>query len=314
MAKTEAPLFRAQALRHSSGRSEGEVLHLSSRVTGFSYWVLVFAFVVSVFYCVFGTIHEYADGPAVVWVEGRLPVTTAVAGTVSEILVRPGQRVEVGQILTKLQAAAEMAEVDRIQREFDLELIRTLRDPSDLTARATLSSLLAQKELVLSRLSQLTIKASQAGVVGDVRIHVGQRLAAGDVVVTQSSALPTCSIVAMLPAHYRPQLKPGMVLTFEATGYRYAYQEMTISSVGAEIIGPAEVKRFLGHEIDDTLQVSGPVVMVEATPPSAAFVVDGQSFDYFHGMNGTVLARVRSERILFALIPGLRLVFEKLYG
>ena len=118
----------------------------------------------------------------------------------------------------------------------------------------------------------------------------------------------------MLPAQYRPQLRPGMSMRLEVTGYRYAYQEMTITSVGAEIIGPAEVKRYLGQELDDTFKVEGPVVIVEATPPSASFEVDRQSFNFYHGMNGTAEARVRTESIFLALFPGLRAIFEKPHG
>jgi hypothetical protein len=119
--------------------------------------------------------------------------------------------------------------------------------------------------------------------------------------------------MAMLPAHYRPQLEPGMKMSFEMTGYRFAYQEMTITSVGAEIIGPTEVKRHVGQEIGDTFVVTGPVVLVEAMPSSATFGVGGQSFPYFHGMNGIAEARVRTERIVVTLIPGLRYLFEKLH-
>jgi membrane fusion protein (multidrug efflux system) len=123
-----------------------------------------------------------------------------------------------------------------------------------------------------------------------------------------------CSIVAMLPAHYRPQLQPGMSMRFEMTGYRYAYQDMTIESVGAQIIGPNEVQRYLGQEIADTIKIEGPVVLVEARPSSSAFEVDGVRFDMHHGMNGVAEARVRSETILTTLIPGLRAVLEVFRG
>jgi biotin carboxyl carrier protein len=310
MTQGSPTLFRQEARKHASGQ-DGDVLRLSSRWTRISYGLLVLAFVAGVAFCAFGTLHEYASGPAVVWVSGRVHVTATVSGTVSAIEVRAGQRVEAGQLIARFYAAPETAELDRIEREFNLQLLRTLRDPSDRTASEALTSLRAQKELAAARLEHLSVQAPEAGYIGDVRIHPGQHLSAGDIVVTLASERQKCSIVAMLPAHYRPQLHAGMSMRFEATGYRYAYQEMTITSVGAEIIGPAEVKRYLGQEIDDTLDVRGPVVLVEATPPSPTFLVDGQSFDFFHGMNGTAEARVRSERILIALIPGLRVVFEE---
>ncbi len=127
------------------------------------------------------------------------------------------------------------------------------------------------KDLAASRVEQLSVRATQAGVIGDVRIRPGQLLAAGDTVVTLMGEQTKYSIVAMMPAQYRPQLKPGMSLRFEVTGYRYAYQEMTIASVSTQIIGPSEVKRYLGQQIDDTMVITGPVVLVEAVPPSSTF-------------------------------------------
>lgn len=314
MEREGSNLFRKEALRHSSGRSEGDILRVSSQVTRRSYWLLVIAFVAALAYGLIGRTHEYATGPAIVWMTGRTHVTATNAGIVNEIYVRPGQYVEAGHIIAQFRAAVETAEVARIQREFDLQLVKSLRDPSDQSARETLTSLHAQKDLAIARLEQLTVRAPEAGTIGDVRIHSGQRLSPGDIVVTLSGTSQSCTIMAMLPAHYRPQLEPGMSMSFEVTGYRFAYQELTIVSVGAEVIGPTEVKRHVGQEIGDTFVVTGPVVLVEAVPSSTTFQVGGQSFPYFHGMNGIAEARVRSERILVTLIPGLRYLLEKLHA
>jgi membrane fusion protein (multidrug efflux system) len=165
-----------------------------------------------------------------------------------------------------------------------------------------------------ARLEQLTVRAPEAGVIGDVRIRTGQLIAAGDAVLTLARPDQRCSVVAMLPAQYRPQLRAGLPLRFEVAGYRYAYQEMTITAVGTQIIGPNELQRYLGQELRDTVTVSGPLVLVEATPPSPTFTVDGQSFEYFHGMSGTADARVRTESILLSLVPGLRTLFRRHHG
>jgi membrane fusion protein (multidrug efflux system) len=305
-------IFRETAIRNAEGGTgEGDIIRISPDWTRWTYWVLVAFFLSALAYCTFGTIHEYGSGPAVVWVTGRLDVTSTVSGTVTSVEGRPGQRVEAGTPLLRFYSAREEAELSRLQHEFELQLAKSLRDPSDVAAREALTALRTQRDLAVARLDQLVVRAPQAGVIGDVRIRPGQRLAEGDIVVTLLGDRAKSSIVAMLPAQYRPQLQPGMSLRFEVTGYRYAYQEMTISSVGAQIIGPNEVKRYLGHELDDTVEVKGPVVLVEATPSSPTFVVDGQVYPFYHGMNGTAEARVRSERILFALIPGLRALIQE---
>jgi multidrug resistance efflux pump len=309
MASSRPAVFREEAVRHAEGGGNGDVLRLSPAWTRWTYWLLVALFLAVFAYGAFGTLYEYASGPAVVWVAGRVDLTATLAGTVSSIEVKPGQRVEPGAVLVRFYSAREEAELVRIQREFDLQLIKMMRDPADLDARQALTALRTQKDLAASRVEQLSVRATQAGVIGDVRIRPGQLLAAGDTVVTLMGEQTKYSIVAMMPAQYRPQLKPGMSLRFEVTGYRYAYQEMTIASVSTQIIGPSEVKRYLGQQIDDTVAITGPVVLVEAVPPSATFEVDGRTFDFYHGMNGVAETRVRSESILFSLIPGLRIIF-----
>ena len=118
----------------------------------------------------------------------------------------------------------------------------------------------------------------------------------------------------MISSQYGPQVRPGSVMRFEVTGYRYAYQDLTVTSVGTQVIGPREVQRYLGEEIGDTVSLTGPLVLVDAAPRSCRFDVDGQSFEMHHGMSGSAQLRVRSERAIVALVPGLRAVLEKIHG
>jgi multidrug efflux pump subunit AcrA (membrane-fusion protein) len=308
-------LFRENALKHASGgQSVGDVLRLAPSWTRLAYPVLLAAFLAMLAYLIFGTIHEYAIGPAIIWISGRTHLTAAVSGTVSSIEVLPGQKVEAGQILVRFTSVVESAELEQIERQFELQLAKILRDPSDQTARAALTALGTQRDVAAVRLGQLSIRAPQAGIVGDVRIRPGQLLPVGEIALTLLKDDRRCSLLAMLPAQYRPMLRPGMTLRFAIDGYPYAYQEMTITSVGVQIIGPAEVKRFLGQEMEDTVKVEGPVVLVEATPTSEMFVVDGQSLAFYHGTSGTAEARVREESLLVSLVPGLRVVFAKIHG
>jgi multidrug resistance efflux pump len=310
---SSSSIFREEALRsNAANQMDADVLRISPAWSRWAYWLLVAAFTCGILYGFLGSIYEYASAPAVVWISGRTEVTATVDGTVSSIEVRPGQKVEAGALLVRFHAAREIADLERLQREFDLQLIKTLRDPSDAGARETLTSLRTQKDLAVARVEQLSVRAPQAGVIGDVRIRPGQLLSTGEIVLTLVGADTRVSIVAMVPAHYRPQLRPGMSMRFEVTGYRYAYLETNVESVGAQIIGPNEVQKYLGQEIADTVKVTGPVVLVEARPPSPTFQVDDQTFDFYHGMNGIAETRIRSESLLVSLAPSLRVVFDKL--
>jgi hypothetical protein len=69
-------------------------------------------------------------------------------------------------------------------------------------------------------------------------------------------------------------------------------------------MGPEEARRYLGRIADD-VAVRGPVVLVRARLP-AEFVADGVSYRYVDGMSGIVEVEIESERIVDALLPGLK--------
>jgi len=115
------------------------------------------------------------------------------------------------------------------------------------------------------------------------------------------------SLVAMLPADYRPMLKSGLSMRFELDGFRFEYSDLTVTNVSAEAVGPTEVQRFLGQERADAVQLDpGAKVLVTASLPAATFTSEGEPYGYFDGLTGTAEVRVRSEPILVTLVPALR--------
>jgi multidrug resistance efflux pump len=302
-------LFRKEALDHHMGyRYEGEVLRLQPRWTHWTFGLLVAVFVASVLYAILGTMDEYATGIALVRVDGRAELTARQAGIVQSVEVQPGQRVGAGQILVRFHG--DVAEAERLDQEFDLQLMKTLANPSDESARQSLTSLRAARELARARLEEKLLRAPDAGVVSDVRIRTGQSLAAGDPVLSLVTSDASFRVTAVLPGQYRPRLRAGMPLRIEMTGYHYAYREVIIESIGDEVVGPTEIRRTLGPEIGDTLPVTGPVVLVTARLPSRTFSAQGREYAYFEGMQGRAEARVGTESIAASLIPGLKAFFE----
>lgn len=312
MADTD-DLFRKEALAawanpHGDG---GALLELSPRWLDWSYRLLVIVCASAVAYSLVGTVREYASGPALVRARGRLDVTAHAGGTVDQVAVRPGQRVRSGEIIATLHPAAEQAELSRIRREFELSLVKALRDPGDVAARQSLTALRAQRELAEARLGERAIRAPRAGVVSDVRIHGGQLLAPGDIVASLLAGDEGFEVVAVLPGSYRPLLRPGMTLRLEVVGFPYAYQKLLIDSVADEVVGPAEVRRYLGPGVGDTVATSGALVLVHARLPSPTFTVDGRSLAYFDGMQGRAEAAVREHSILVTILPGLRALLAR---
>ncbi|OJT26526.1 hemolysin D [Archangium sp. Cb G35] len=300
-------IFREEALRHHEGSQEdGDLLRISPRWTRWTYWVLIALVVCAALYSVLGTIPEYASGPAMVKVEGRSDLTTQLPGIVASVEVKPGQRVEAGQPMVSFLSQDETASLERIQREFELQLVRVLQDPSDEAARQALTSLRAERELAEARQQARTLRAPHAGVVGILRVREGQYVNPGENVVSVVGDDVHVTLVALLPGGYRPRLEPGKPLRVELNGFNHEYQTFTIESVGDQIIGPSEVRRYLGADTGDAINLSGPMVLVRARIDSPTFTIKGKTFNYFDGMLAQADARVRKERILVTLIPGLK--------
>ncbi|HYH96451.1 HlyD family efflux transporter periplasmic adaptor subunit, partial [Hyalangium sp.] len=263
MEAVRSKIFREEALRHHEGtRQEGDVLRISPAWTRWTYWTLLALLLTALIYSLLGTLPEYASGPALVKVDGQSNLTVDLPGIVSSVEVHPSQRVQPGQALVTFLSQEETASLERIQREFDLQLIRVLRDPSDESARQTLTSLRAERELAETRRQARTLRAPQAGVVSDLRIRRGQYVTPGENVVSIVGDDVSVTLVALLPGGYRPTLEPGRPLRVELNGFSHEYRTFTIDSVGDQIVGPAEARRFLGPEIADAIQLNGPMVLV----------------------------------------------------
>ncbi|AKF82290.1 membrane fusion protein, multidrug efflux system [Myxococcus fulvus] len=303
-------IFRKEALEYyqQHRRQEGDVLLLAPGWTRWTYWVLMGMLALGVLLCVVGTVSEYAEGPALVRVERRRDVMAQVAGVVATVDVQPGQRVEAGQTLVTFQADEEHSALSRIEHEMDLLLVRYMRDLSDQSARQALTSLRAERELAQARLSSRALKAPMAGVVGDLRIQPGQYTEAGAPVASLVEDDSSAYLLAFLPGYYRPFLRPGMSLRVELDGFRYDYRELVIDSVGEQLIGPAELQRYLGPGLADTVETTGPIVLVRAAIPSRTFAVNGRMLGYFDGMPARAQAAVRAEPIFVTLIPGLKVL------
>jgi multidrug efflux pump subunit AcrA (membrane-fusion protein) len=300
-------IFREEALRHHEGsREEGDLLRISPKWTQWTYWVLIALVIAATLYSLLGTIPEYASGPAMVKVEGRSELTVEAPGIVATVDVRPGQRVEAGQPLVKFLSREETATWERIQHEFELQLLRLLQNPADEAARQALTSLRAERELAQARQQARTLRAPRAGVVSTLKVREGQYVNPGESVVSVTGDDVHVTLVALLPGGYRPRLEPGKPLRVELNGFSHEYQTFTIQSVGDQIIGPNEVRRYLGADNGDALLLSGPMVVVRASVPATTFSIKGKTFNYFDGMLAHADARVRTERILVTLIPGLK--------
>lgn len=310
--RAQDDIFRPEALEYhrSGGSKRGDVLRLSPHWTGWTYRVVLVFFVASVAFLCVGRMSEYASGPAVVRAKYKTVVTCPVSATVQKVAVAPGERVQAGQLLVQLDDSEEVANVTRFEQELDAQLSKSLRDPLDETTRQSAASLRSQLAYAQQRLAARQLTAPSAGIVSDVRIRAGQALVPGQQVATVLGSDSQLSLIIMLPGFFRPQLSTGQAALFEINGYPQSYQRVTIDKIADEVVGPTEVRRYLGEEIADAIPVSGSVVLAESLLGKPIFVADGQEYNYADGLQGTVQVRVRSVPIILNLIPGIRNLWE----
>ncbi len=314
--ESSSTLFRDEAVAYylRSSRTQGDVLHLSPRWTRWTYWFLVLVGVAGALYGVLGRIHEYATGIAVIRDEGRTMVTAITGGTITAIAVQPGQHVESGQMLLSLNDMQEKIELERLHKEWHIQQINRLKNPHDPGAQQQLATVRAQVDTAEKRLAERTVFAPCAGIVRDLRIRPQQLVTPGEILVTLVGPDDVLSVLAIFPGQYRPFLTPGNPVRLELTGFRYAYQRLTIAAVSNEVIGPHEVRRFLGQDVADAVTLQGSQVIVQAQVPARTFHAQGRWHHYHDGMHGTAEVLVRSERLVLALVPGLKAVFEGKHG
>ncbi len=277
-----------------------------------AYWLPLLALGGGLLFATFGRVDEYATGVGVVELGGRTNVTAVEAGTATAVRVTAGERVAAGGPLVQLDDSRERTELAALDEEFQLRLVKRLRDPSDTLAEQSLLAVRAERELAAKRLAGRTLRAPAAGAVSDVWVRPGQFVHPGDLVVSLAGGEATPPrLTILVPGSYRPSLRPGMPVRFEVAGYRYAYQHLEVEAVGDEVVGPTEAERYLGAARADAVAVSGPVVVVRARLPSTTFQAEGGRFRYHQGMHGKAEIRVRSQRILVVLFPALEALFAR---
>lgn len=101
-------------------------------------------------------------------------------------------------------------------------------------------------------------------------------------------------LVAVIPARYRAELRPGLPLRFDLFS-----QPLLVGSVTPKIVPPSEARRLLGVDGAAFWSGSEPAVRVDAPLPAGGD-------DYGDGVAGRVRVRLGRERVLVALIPALR--------
>jgi hypothetical protein len=120
----------------------------------------------------------------------------------------------------------------------------------------------------------------------------------------------TGRLVAFLPGHYLPTLRPGLPLWLVLNGFPHEPQRFIVESVDDEVMDRERAQRHLGRRVSADILPPGPVVLVRARLQATSFVTQGQHYRYHDGMIGSAQVRVNSERLLTVLVPTLKPFFH----
>lgn len=115
----------------------------------------------------------------------------------------------------------------------------------------------------------------------------------------------TSTVVALVPERYRLQLRPGLRLRVDLPGAPVAGRWLALASIAPEVLSPAEARRVLGARADDALGAERAWVMVTAALPGGALDTRAQAAANLPARMARAEIPLRSERLLFALLPGL---------
>ncbi len=297
-------LYRGEALEaHRSRGNEGVPVHLTPGWVRRTYPILGIAILIAIFASVFITVPTYSTGSGVVMFDGTT-VSAPSAGLVDKIHVRPGQRVEKGQPLVRLNSAQEEAELALAKEEWKIATTQYLLDTNDEQIKKTLASASARVERAKAQLATRIIRAEKSGTVSDTRVATGKLLQPGDRILTIVAPGTKPEIVCFLPSKDRPRLKVGMQLQVQLAGYTKMPETVEITYVGTEVIGGNEAAKYVGVELADTLKnlQGGSFVLVKARLPSE-FKTDRKTFLYHHGMLAQTEVKIQKKPFLVTLLP-----------
>lgn len=149
-------------------------------------------------------------------------VRPEIAGRISEIRFKEGERVDKGQVLVKLDDSVQKADLDKARA--NLVLSRTKYERSvDLRAKGFLSSQAqeesennlkvaqADKELMEARLAKATIRAPFSGTIGLRAVSVGDYVKEGQDIVNLESLDPL-KVDFKVPELALPLVRDGQTL------------------------------------------------------------------------------------------------------
>jgi RND family efflux transporter MFP subunit len=215
------------------------------------------------------------------------------AGTLAEVLVRPGQRLEAGDVIARFEAETEQIERDRALLAAE-DAAATLQRTTGLassnvvagTALAAAELANANAQLALRNaelaLERRTITSPIAGSAGLIRVTPGNYVAA-QTAITSIDDTSSILIDFWVPERYATQIRAGMPVTVNA-----------VSLPGRDFLGDISA-------IDSRIDPASRTLQVQAEIPNPDNVLRaGMSFSVAVGFPGETYPAVNPLAVLWS--------------
>lgn len=300
-------LYRPEALaNHRRRGQDGTLTELSPHWVRATYYVLIAAIVSALGFATCVHVPAYSSGRGVVVFDGTR-VTAPMAGTVEAVYVQGGQTVEPGDPLVKLASDTENAALRQATTELDTTIQQYLFDRTDEAVRKQMASAVGTVARAQDAVDQRTVLAKTAGTISDVRIRAGIGIELGAPILSVLAPGTQPEVWAYLPGSDRPRFRVGMPLQVELEGYQKTRETATIYEIGRDVVGGGEVKRTLGAELADSLQLStgASYVVVKSRLATRTFRAKGREFRFFPGMPAKTDVKIEDKRFIATLLPSL---------
>lgn len=211
-------------------------------------------------------------------------LTAEITGQVTEVAVADGARVEVGQVLVRLDADGLRAELrgaraEASLAEIELQRQRRLRQQNAVsqaavdTAESQLEQARARVDQVQAQLDKKTITAPFAGRLGIVRVDQGQFLNVGQVIATLQNVTPI-NVDFTLPQEQLPRIETGQALVAHVDAYDDRSFDGQIAAISPRVNAStrsADIRGRIANE-DGVLQ-PGMFVDIEVQLPQQENVI-----------------------------------------
>ena len=209
-----------------------------------------------------------------------------------------------GDVIGTLYDHAELAQVQRLEHEYEDALVRLLRDPADPTAGSGLAALRSASEQARADLAERQLIVPVGGVLTDVRVRPGALVTPGQTVATVGTAGPGFEIVAAVPGNFRPLLSSGLPVVAELEQFPGSRFHLQAREISPEVISAGEARALMGQLLP-MVSEDAALALVYADLPRVLTSSSGSEYPLYDGMRGSVRIPLREERFIATLWPAL---------